>query len=275
MKRCALCGCAARMHCESDRASLCWGCDEIVHGANFLVAKHYRSLLCQVCQCPTPWTASGPKLGPTVSICQSCFSVYNKRREESGSEDRESRGENSDDCEDDDESLYEESDDGYGSGDGYSDGNDEGEEEEEEEEDGENQVVPWSGSAASPAPPVASSSSSDEEVSSGSAGAGGVSKRLRDCSTDHDSEDEIRCPSPHMSYASSVSNGVRSLDTQRPLKQPRTGEAEDGGQDESRSTAIVDSLRRLQRDVVVGDEENASSTILGLCRLSRDHHRSR
>ncbi|KAK6134844.1 hypothetical protein DH2020_031433 [Rehmannia glutinosa] len=62
----------ARIHCESDQASLCWDCDAKVHSANFLVARHSRNLLCHVCQSPTPWSASGSRLGPTVSVCQKC-----------------------------------------------------------------------------------------------------------------------------------------------------------------------------------------------------------
>ncbi|KAK6946791.1 B-box-type zinc finger [Dillenia turbinata] len=58
MKGCELCSNPARMYCESDQASLCWSCDEKVHGANFLVAKHMRCLLCHACQCLTPWKAS-------------------------------------------------------------------------------------------------------------------------------------------------------------------------------------------------------------------------
>ncbi|KAL8506711.1 hypothetical protein ACS0TY_017562 [Phlomoides rotata] len=72
MKKCELCKAKARMHCESDQASLCWDCDAKVHSANFLVARHSRNLLCHVCQSPTPWSASGGKLGPTVSICEQC-----------------------------------------------------------------------------------------------------------------------------------------------------------------------------------------------------------
>lgn len=60
------------MYCESDQASLCWDCDSRVHTANFLVAKHTRTLLCHACQCLTPWSGSGPKLGPTVSVCDAC-----------------------------------------------------------------------------------------------------------------------------------------------------------------------------------------------------------
>ncbi|KAL4585158.1 hypothetical protein LXL04_009773 [Taraxacum kok-saghyz] len=73
MKRCELCKSFARIHCQSDQASLCWSCDAKVHSANFLVAKHSRCLLCHSCQSPTRWTASGKKLEPaTVSICDRC-----------------------------------------------------------------------------------------------------------------------------------------------------------------------------------------------------------
>nr|GMC78749.1 zinc finger protein CONSTANS-LIKE 2-like [Ipomoea batatas] len=70
MKKCELCKSAARVFCDSDQANLCWDCDARVHSANFLVAKHSRTLLCQACQSQTPWTGSGPKLGPTVSLQQ-------------------------------------------------------------------------------------------------------------------------------------------------------------------------------------------------------------
>ncbi|KAI3745050.1 hypothetical protein L1987_58150 [Smallanthus sonchifolius] len=73
MKRCELCKSTARVYCDSDRASLCWTCDAKVHSANFLVARHSRILLCEVCQCLTPWTASGEKLWPsTASSCERC-----------------------------------------------------------------------------------------------------------------------------------------------------------------------------------------------------------
>ncbi|KAK3032626.1 hypothetical protein RJ639_036586 [Escallonia herrerae] len=58
MKRCELCNSIARMYCESDQASLCWDCDARIHSANFLVAKHLRTLLCHSCQSMTPWTGS-------------------------------------------------------------------------------------------------------------------------------------------------------------------------------------------------------------------------
>ncbi|XP_041989511.1 B-box domain protein 30-like [Salvia splendens] len=73
MKKCELCNKVARMYCESDEASLCWDCDLRVHTANFLVAKHSRTLLCHACQSPTPWSGSGTKLGPTFSVCEACI----------------------------------------------------------------------------------------------------------------------------------------------------------------------------------------------------------
>lgn len=72
-KQCELCELPASMHCESDRASLCWECDARVHGANFLVARHSRRLLCRSCQSPTPWRAAGARLGPTFSLCELCL----------------------------------------------------------------------------------------------------------------------------------------------------------------------------------------------------------
>lgn len=71
-KNCELCKGAARVYCESDQASLCWSCDAKVHSANFLVARHVRSLLCHSCQSPTAWSGSGHKLGRTISICEPC-----------------------------------------------------------------------------------------------------------------------------------------------------------------------------------------------------------
>ncbi|KAK6134873.1 hypothetical protein DH2020_031357 [Rehmannia glutinosa] len=77
----------ARIYCESDQASLCWDCDAKVHSANFLVARHSRNLLCHVCQSATPWSASGSKLGPTVSVCRKC--VYGGICDQGGEQDEE------------------------------------------------------------------------------------------------------------------------------------------------------------------------------------------
>ncbi|KAF8406568.1 hypothetical protein HHK36_008656 [Tetracentron sinense] len=105
--------------------------------------RHSRSLLCHVCQSPTPWKASGAKLGPTVSFCEKCVNSSNGRQERGGG-DEESEGRNG---EDDDDELDEED---------YVDEDDDG------DAYGENQDVPLS---STPPPPVESSSSSEESSS--------------------------------------------------------------------------------------------------------------
>ncbi|XP_044497683.1 zinc finger protein CONSTANS-LIKE 4-like [Mangifera indica] len=154
MKKCELCESPAKMYCESDEASLCWDCDAKVHGANFLVAKHSRTLLCHLCQSPTPWNGSGPKLGPTISACNVC--VGDSGRMEKGKngeimgndeDDLDGKDENDDKDEDEDEDENDEEDiDDMG--------------DENEDDDEENQVVPWS----SPPPPPVSSSLTSEIV---------------------------------------------------------------------------------------------------------------
>ncbi|KAL2496891.1 zinc finger protein CONSTANS-LIKE 9-like [Forsythia ovata] len=124
MKRCELCKGMARMYCQSDQASLCWDCDTKVHSANFLVARHSRSLLCHACQSPMPWFASGAKLALTFSVCEKCVN-----------------GTVTTEDEDDDESNVED--------------------DVETDEDEDNQVVPWS--SASP-PPASSSSSEGSTI---------------------------------------------------------------------------------------------------------------
>ncbi|KAF5742221.1 zinc finger protein CONSTANS-LIKE 2-like [Tripterygium wilfordii] len=128
MTKCELCNSSAKMYCESDQARLCWDCDAKVHGANFLVAKHSRTLLCHLCHSYTPWAGSGPKLTPTVSVCSSCINSCNGTQEIVDVEERQTDGDT--DIEGDDE---EEDEDSVISAD---------EEEDDEEED--NQVVPGS-----------------------------------------------------------------------------------------------------------------------------------
>ncbi|CAA7049173.1 unnamed protein product [Microthlaspi erraticum] len=161
--KCELCGGVARMFCESDEASLCWDCDGKVHGANFLVAKHTRCLLCSACQSPTPWKASGLRLCPTVSICESCVARKNSRNQ-AESLSREINGREEDD-----------------GAESYDEDEESDEEDEDEEEEAENQVVPWDAAAKQEQPPVVSSSSSvsgGEEASSSGDG-GLVGKRTR------------------------------------------------------------------------------------------------
>ncbi|CAA7407417.1 unnamed protein product [Spirodela intermedia] len=71
---CELCDGEAALRCESDCAFLCWGCDARVHGANFLVSRHPRRLICVECgsaegdQRPV----SGPGFLPLRFLCRSC-----------------------------------------------------------------------------------------------------------------------------------------------------------------------------------------------------------
>ncbi|CAH8318100.1 unnamed protein product [Eruca vesicaria subsp. sativa] len=179
-KKCDLCNGVARMYCESDQASLCWNCDAKVHGANFLVAKHTRCLLCSACQSPTPWKASGLRLGPTFSVCDSCVALKSAAGGGGGG-----GGVSTDQSQEVNEGVQlRRRDDDGDSAESYDDDEDEDEDEEYSDEDGEeddeeaeNQVVPWSA-------PMMSSSSSD--------GGGGdlAAKRTRECS-----DEEIGCSS--------------------------------------------------------------------------------
>ncbi|CAD5172254.1 unnamed protein product [Musa acuminata subsp. malaccensis] len=194
VRQCELCDRAARIHCESDQASLCWECDAKVHGANFLVARHSRCLLCRSCQSPTQWRAEGARLGLTVSVCERCAATASARgRKEGGGggeEVEEEQGEGGgreEDEEDEEEEEEEEEDD-----------DDEGEGEEEDE--GDNQVVPWS---LTP-PPVTSSSSSEGEEESGRMGNGGGLKRMRENADLAVSQDDLACSSSRPRYLASA-----------------------------------------------------------------------
>ncbi|KAJ7948574.1 Zinc finger, B-box [Quillaja saponaria] len=251
MKQCCeLCGKRARMYCESDQAKLCWDCDEKVHGANFLVEKHSRSLLCHVCQSPTPWNASGPKLTPTVSICEDCVANHSIKCEQEDIDD------------DGDSSSSGDNGDSY-----YQDDDDHDDDVKEEEEEGEHQVVPWSSTSSLP-PPLASSSSSDGETSSAAAGDLAY-KRLREDS--HiDSDDDIACSSSQMPYGEGISQSFF-----RPLKQPRISEPKQAGNQsppDSRPADIVSSLLRLGNNTI-SKGEDAAATILGICTKARNQNR--
>lgn len=174
---CELCGAAARVYCGADEATLCWGCDAQVHGANFLVARHARALLCRGCARPTPWRAAGPRLGPTASLCDRCV-----RRGPAGAGADEEMGGAGDDGRGDDEDEEDDEDDGE-------DEDDDDEvvvegEDEDEEGEGENQVVPWTEEADATPPPVASStSSSSREVAANGVNAAECAKEDVPCST--------------------------------------------------------------------------------------------
>ncbi|KAK4439875.1 hypothetical protein Salat_0322400 [Sesamum alatum] len=273
-KECELCSNPARMFCESDQASLCWDCDEKVHAANFLVAKHSRNLLCHVCYSPTPWKAAGLKLGPTVSVCQACAEDGENRGASS------SRRENGDDF----DSQESESDDGEY----YSDTDDYSDEDEEMEEDGENQVVPWSASSSNSPPAAAAgaaSSSSSEEEEEEENVSFSSSKRTRDNTFESEDEDgccssqnqdsvlgasELRFQDSHENYSSSLSllrpskMRRRSSDSALiPLEQAAAGPPSSG------TAAIVEKLRRFQQEIAT-EEGDPSAMIVGLCKLTRD-----
>lgn len=231
------------MYCEADHASLCWDCDEKVHGANFLVAKHPRSLLCHVCHSPTPWTGSGPKLTPTVSVCENCVQSHRKidlnQEQESEVENEEQESEDEDDNVDD-----------------------ESEDEDEDEDEDENQVVPWSCCPYSQAqpPPAACSSDSEAEIS--------VSKRVQENVDVDSSDDEVGFNGTAL-YGGSL----------RPLKRPRLSEDqnhlqrsgdEDGGcEAEWRAKTIMSSMQRLEKEVIDGGD-HPSAAVLRIWKLSRD-----
>ncbi|TVU43054.1 hypothetical protein EJB05_09490, partial [Eragrostis curvula] len=169
---CELCGAAARVYCGADEATLCWGCDAQVHGANFLVARHARTLLCRGCARPTPWRAAGARLGPTASLCDRCVhrggggpgGVVGGAGAVGGDVDM--AGDGGEEGDDDEEVVVEEEDD------------------EDEEGEGENQVVPWAEEAEATPPPISSStSSSSREVAANGGNAADCAKEDIPCST--------------------------------------------------------------------------------------------
>ncbi|CAH2077794.1 unnamed protein product [Thlaspi arvense] len=256
-KKCDLCDGVARMYCESDQASLCWDCDGKVHGANFLVAKHTRCLLCSSCQSPTPWKATGLRLGPTFSVCDSCvalktssggggvstgrISTGNPGQEMNGFDHEENRlreddgdgAESYDDDEDEDEDEE------------YSDEDEDDDDDDDDvdDEEAENQVVPWA--AAAHPPPVMSSSSSGGDL---------AAKRTRDCF-----DDEI-------GYSSAQESNYS-----RPLKRPSRDEPAFS------STAVVNSIIRLEGERTsngaVDSSPSSSSLIFAIAKMRRDLNR--
>ncbi|XP_024399245.1 uncharacterized protein [Physcomitrium patens] len=69
---CELCDGVAALYCEADEAHICWICDAKVHSANFLVARHTRSVLCGTCGTQTSWRASGANPTPLPGVCAEC-----------------------------------------------------------------------------------------------------------------------------------------------------------------------------------------------------------
>ncbi|XP_024379997.1 uncharacterized protein [Physcomitrium patens] len=69
---CELCDGVADLYCAADEAHICWTCDAKVHSANFLVARHTRLVLCEICGIQTPWKASGGNPTPLTGLCAEC-----------------------------------------------------------------------------------------------------------------------------------------------------------------------------------------------------------
>ncbi|KAG9452819.1 hypothetical protein H6P81_005723 [Aristolochia fimbriata] len=255
MKECELCDHPARMYCESDQASLCWDCDAKVHGANFLVARHSRSLLCQNCQSPTPWRASGAKLGPTVSVCEGCLTGCN--------------GGGRVQVQDENERDDEEDEDGEDEGDEDEDDADYGNEEEAEEEEGDNQVVPWSSSTP---PPVSTSSSSEGS----SARIASSNKRRRE-NEDLSSQDDVDLSSfrPNSETVTRVGSEDEATSTISPRrKKPitsRLAELDSPPAQSGNGSSPVGSIGRFQpRGKFPGDEiEAPTATILDIRQLGK------
>ncbi|CAO2823751.1 unnamed protein product [Amaranthus hypochondriacus] len=144
-RKCELCSNLATIYCDSDEAILCYECDSKVHGANFLVAKHLRTLLCHVCQSPTLCSGSGPKFGPTFSVCPTCTLGYKEgvtRQLHRDVNDGGSCVEDGDLDDDDDQDDDDGGDDGIEEDEDHDDGG--YDVDDDDGDDGENQVVPWS-----------------------------------------------------------------------------------------------------------------------------------
>ncbi|KAM7492304.1 hypothetical protein LguiA_035225 [Lonicera macranthoides] len=258
-KSCELCKSQARIYCESDQASLCWNCDVKVHSANFLVARHSRSLLCHVCQLPTAWNACGDKLGRTVSVCERCVEGCDGMKvEERCTIEEEGHGGNDDvidaegDYDDDDEDQ--------------NDDEIDVDADEDEDEDEENQVVPWSSTSL---PPSASSSSNGESTSRFSVGDDVSSKRMRENFADLCSNDDLECSSSQLNNQaippelvpdrSTVAAEFVFIDSSmRPSKvrkiEPNRCSNFQHMAADSRSLGLVESLKRLhQQDMNSGD----------------------
>ncbi|TKY64668.1 B-box zinc finger protein 32 [Spatholobus suberectus] len=74
-KACELCDQQASLYCLSDSAFLCSNCDVTVHGANFLVARHRRHILCSKCNRFAGIHISGAISRRLPSTCRSCSPV--------------------------------------------------------------------------------------------------------------------------------------------------------------------------------------------------------
>ncbi|KNA22382.1 hypothetical protein SOVF_034670 [Spinacia oleracea] len=72
-RNCELCAGEASVYCPSDNAFLCYTCDTKVHCANFLVARHVRSLICPNCRTTDGNRFSGAGVPtPATIFCNDC-----------------------------------------------------------------------------------------------------------------------------------------------------------------------------------------------------------
>ncbi|XP_057535795.1 B-box zinc finger protein 32-like [Amaranthus tricolor] len=72
-RNCELCNLQASLYCHSDNAFLCYSCDSKVHCANFLVARHLRSIICPTCHKIDVNHVSGAVISPSTSFfCRNC-----------------------------------------------------------------------------------------------------------------------------------------------------------------------------------------------------------
>nr|QTY32146.1 BBX transcription factor [Oxybasis rubra] len=72
-RNCELCNGEASLYCPSDNAFLCYSCDSKVHCANFLVARHVRSLICPNCRKTDGNRFSGAVVPPPATVfCRDC-----------------------------------------------------------------------------------------------------------------------------------------------------------------------------------------------------------
>ncbi|XP_021719537.1 phosphopantothenoylcysteine decarboxylase subunit VHS3-like isoform X2 [Chenopodium quinoa] len=117
------------------------------------------TLLCHICQSPTLWSGSGPKFGPTISVCPTCLGAKNDARHHNNNARDINMGDgrvvadedlDEDDNDDDEEEDDNDDDDDDDGDDGFEDGDHSDNDGDEHEDDEENQVVPWSYSVSHP-----------------------------------------------------------------------------------------------------------------------------
>ncbi|KAL2932760.1 B-box zinc finger protein 32 [Bienertia sinuspersici] len=72
-RNCELCDSLATVYCPSDNAFLCNSCDSKVHCANFLVARHLRSIICPNCRTTDGNQFSGTGISSSMrASCRNC-----------------------------------------------------------------------------------------------------------------------------------------------------------------------------------------------------------